>query len=163
MELTKLRTGIGYDVHSLIPGNNIVIGGVKIAHYKSIKAHSDGDVLTHSIIDGILGAAGLGDIGTHFPDSDENYKNISSILLLKEIYKKIKNTNFKIINIDTIIIAEAPKFKYYITEMKKNICSAIELQSEVLNIKATTTEKQDSFGRENAIGAQSIILGYYDD
>ena len=161
MDISKLRVGIGYDVHSLVKGSNVVLGGVKIPHYKTITAHSDGDLLTHAIMDAILGASGSGDIGHHFPDSSDEFSGISSLELLKQVKKIVKKKNFTIINIDSVIIAQEPKLDVYIKDMKSNISEIIGLDLSSINIKATTTEKNDSFGREDAIGAQAVVLGFF--
>ena len=134
-----MRVGIGYDIHRLVKGRKLIIGGVEIPFEKGLLGHSDADVLVHSICDALLGAMGLGDIGQHFPDTDEKYKGISSMELLKKVVEKVKKGKFKIINIDANIIAEKPKLLPYIEEMKKNIRKILGKDVSV-NIKARTNE-----------------------
>lgn len=153
-----MRIGIGYDVHKLVKDRKLIIGGVEIPHEKGLEGHSDADVLIHSIIDSILGAIGEGDIGKHFPDNDSQYKNISSIKLLSKIYELMNNKNYKIGNIDSIIIAQNPKFQPYIIEMKKIISKTLNTNCQNINIKATTTEKLGFEGREEGIACQSVCL-----
>ena len=151
-----MRIGIGYDTHSLKKGNFLRIGGIDIPHNKSFIAHSDGDVLLHAICDAMLGAAGLPDIGNFFPDNDNRYKNIDSIILLKEVYQKISDKNFKIINIDNVLLCQKPKLAKFIPLMVKKISSVIK--TDFINIKATTTEKMNAEGQEKAISCQSVCL-----
>jgi len=152
-----MRVGIGYDIHRLVRGRKLIIGGVEIPFEKGLLGHSDADVLVHSICDALLGAMGLGDIGQHFPDTDEKYKGISSMKLLKEVMEKVKKGKFKIINIDANIIAEKPKLLPYIEEMKKNIRKILGKDVSV-NIKARTNEGLGEIGRGEAIASQSIVL-----
>lgn len=151
-----MRIGVGYDTHALKQGDFLVIGGVKIPHEKSFIAHSDGDVLLHSLCDALLGAAGLPDIGVFFPDSDPKYEKIDSMILLKDVYQKVKAKNFKVINVDNVLLCQKPKLSTYIPLMIKNISSILE--TEFVNIKATTTEKMNAEGEEKAISCQSICL-----
>ncbi|WP_163327568.1 2-C-methyl-D-erythritol 2,4-cyclodiphosphate synthase [Desulfurobacterium thermolithotrophum] len=152
------RIGIGYDVHRLEEGYPLIIGGVKIPFEKGLKGHSDADVLVHAICDAILGAVALGDIGEHFPDSDEKYKGISSLILLKEVNGKIKNLGYQIENVDSIIIAQRPKLFPYKFQMRKNIAEILEIPVDRISIKATTTERLGFEGRGEGISAQSIVL-----
>ena len=153
-----MKIGIGYDVHSFKKGRKLILGGVKINFDKGLSGHSDADVLTHSIMDAILGACGLGDIGGHFSDSDMKYKDISSLLLLKEVKNKMKSKEYKIENIDCVLILEKPKIFSYIPEMKKKLSKVLEINTDKVNIKATTTEGLGFCGREEGIAAQSIVL-----
>ncbi|MBC8387521.1 MAG: 2-C-methyl-D-erythritol 2,4-cyclodiphosphate synthase [Actinobacteria bacterium] len=153
-----MKIGIGYDVHSFKKGRKLILGGVEINFDKGLSGHSDADVLTHSIMDAILGACGLGDIGGHFSDSDMKYKDISSLLLLKEVKNKMKSKEYKIENIDCVLILEKPKIFSYIPEMKKKISKVLEINTDKVNIKATTTEGLGFCGREEGIAAQSIVL-----
>jgi 2-C-methyl-D-erythritol 2,4-cyclodiphosphate synthase len=155
--MTK-RIGIGYDVHRLVPGDFIVVGGVKIPHYYTCLAHSDGDVLLHSICDALLGAAGLGDIGKYFPNNDESYKGISSLILLEKTNYLLLENNYKIINIDSTFIAEKPKILSYVEEMKNNIAKILKIQKSEINIKATTSEKVGFIGREEGIASMAVVL-----
>ncbi len=152
------KVGIGYDVHRLVAGDFIIIGGVKIPHYYSCLAHSDGDVLLHAICDSLLGAAGLGDIGYHFPNNDENYEGISSLILLKKTYDLLLQNKFKIKNIDAILIADKPKILPFVEEMKNNIAKKINIPKKNISIKATTNETLGFIGREEGIAAMAISL-----
>ena len=151
-----MRIGIGYDIHQLATGRDLIIGGVKIPNDQGLLGHSDADVLVHAIIDSILGALALRDIGYHFPDNDPKYKNADSIELLKETKKLIKG--YKISNIDSNIVCQKPKLKDYIEDMRKNIAHALEIDVNQVSIKAKTNESLDSVGSCLAISAQSIVL-----
>ena len=135
-----MRSGIGYDVHRLVDGRDLIIGGVKIPYEKGLLGHSDADVLTHAIMDSLLGAAALGDIGRHFSDTDEKYKGVSSLDLLKEVRKLIEDKQYIIENIDAIIVAQAPKMATYIPAMIEKIASVLTIEEDQINIKATTEE-----------------------
>lgn len=153
-----MRIGIGYDVHQLVEGRKLILGGVAIPFEKGLLGYSDADVLVHAINDALLGAAALGDIGTHFPDTDIKYKDISSILLLKEVKKLLKEAGYKVVNIDTVICAERPKLSPYVDEMQKNIAEALEIDKNRVSIKATTTEKLGFEGRGEGISSQAVCL-----
>lgn len=153
-----MRVGIGYDVHKLVEGRDLIIGGVHIPHEKGLLGHSDADVLTHAIMDALLGAAALGDIGTHFPDTAEEFKDSDSMMLLKEVKSMLKEKNFKIINIDGVIIAQEPKMKPHIPEMKKKLCDVLGLDMDHLNIKATTEEGLGFTGTKEGISSQVVVL-----
>jgi 2-C-methyl-D-erythritol 2,4-cyclodiphosphate synthase len=153
-----MRIGIGYDVHRLIRGRKLVLGGVAIPFKKGLLGHSDADVLVHAVCDALLGAAGLGDIGLHFPDTDPEYKDVSSIKILAKTYKLVSGKKFKIINLDSTIFAEAPKLSPYTEEMKKNIARTIEIERECVNIKATTVEGLGMIGKGEGIGAMCVVL-----
>ena len=153
-----MRIGLGYDVHKLVENRDLIIGGVTIPYEKGLLGHSDADVLLHAISDSLLGAAALGDIGTHFPDTDEAYKDASSMVLLKEVGTFIKNKGYKIGNIDATIIAQKPKMLPYIGEMRKNIADALEIDVEQVNVKATTEEGLGFTGSLEGISSQSIAL-----
>lgn len=152
------RIGTGYDIHKLTSGRDLIIGGVKITHEKGLLGHSDADVLIHAIIDAMLGALALSDIGTLFPDTDKKYKDIDSTVLLTKVYKKIKNLGWKIENIDSNIIAQKPKMMPYIPKMKEVLCRILEIEPERLSIKAKTKENLDAVGQELAIEANAVIL-----
>ncbi|NMA03178.1 MAG: 2-C-methyl-D-erythritol 2,4-cyclodiphosphate synthase [Clostridiales bacterium] len=152
-----MRVGIGYDVHSLVEGRKLIIGGINIPYKKGLLGHSDGDVLLHAIKDSILGAAALGDIGKHFPDTDERYKGANSLELLKQVGIMINSKGYLINNLDTIIIAQEPKMAPYIEEMKNNIASALNIGVNNVNIKATTTEGLGFIGSGEGIAAKSIV------
>ncbi|MBE6066275.1 MAG: 2-C-methyl-D-erythritol 2,4-cyclodiphosphate synthase [Clostridium lundense] len=153
-----MRVGIGYDVHKLVSGRKLILGGVHIPYEKGLLGHSDADVLIHAIMDSILGASALGDIGKHFPDTKEEYKGIDSLKLLKEVSKLIMEKNFKIVNIDSIIIAQSPKMAPYIETMKENISNILGIHENQINIKATTEEGLGFTGRKEGIAAQSICM-----
>jgi len=153
-----MRIGIGYDVHKLKEGRKLILGGVEIPYEKGLLGHSDADVLLHAIMDSLLGAAALGDIGKHFPDTDDKYKGISSLILLKEVGKFIKNEGYYIENIDSTIIAQKPKMAKYIPNMIKNISEALDLSYTKVNVKATTEEGLGFTGKGEGISAQSICL-----
>lgn len=153
-----MRIGIGYDVHKLVEGRDLIIGGVKIPHDKGLLGHSDADVLTHAIMDALLGAAALGDIGTHFPDTAIEYKDVDSLVLLKEVKKMLKERSYKIINIDGVIIAQEPKMKPHIPAMRKVLCEVLNLQEDQINIKATTEEGLGFTGSKEGISSQVAVL-----
>lgn len=152
------RVGIGYDVHKLEEENVLILGGVLIPYHKGTVAHSDGDVVIHAICDAILGAASLGDIGHFFPDNDDQYKDINSKILLKEVFKMIEKLGYSIVNVDVSIILEEPKLKDHLNEMKFEISRCINLSKENINIKATTSEKLGFIGRGEGVACQAITL-----
>lgn len=151
-----MRVGLGYDVHKLVEDRSLILGGVNIPYEKGLLGHSDADVLLHAIKDSILGAAALGDIGKHFPDTDEKYKGVSSLELLKEVGKLIKDKGYVVNNIDATIIAEKPKMAPYVDKMKENIAASLKIEIECINVKATTTEGLGFIGVGQGIGANSI-------
>ena len=153
-----MRVGMGYDVHCFTPERPLVLGGVKIPHDRGLLGHSDADVLVHAVCDALLGAAGMGDIGLHFPDTDEAYKNISSLVLLKRVGKMLFKSGFSIINLDATILAQKPKVAPHRTEMQHNIARALNIAVGLVNIKSTTTEGLGSIGREEGIGAMCIAM-----
>ena len=152
------RVGLGYDIHKLTEGRDLIIGGVKITHEKGLLGHSDADVLIHAIIDAMLGALALDDIGTLFPDTDKKYKNIDSTILLKKVYEKISQKGWGIVNIDSNIIAQEPKMMPYIPKMKEVLCQILEIEPDELSIKAKTNEKMDAVGQKLAIEAHVVIM-----
>lgn len=158
MEKTEYRIGSGYDVHQLVPGRKLIIGGVDIEFYKGLAGHSDADVLIHAACDAILGAAGLGDIGDHFPDDDPQYKGISSIRLLETCGGLLKKRGYHIVNMDCIVFAQVPKISPYKRQMQENMARALNMDSTLVNVKATTTEKLGFIGKEQGIAAQCTIL-----
>lgn len=150
-----MRFGTGYDVHRLVEGRDLILGGVKIEHSKGLLGHSDADVLLHAISDALLGAAALGDIGRHFPDSDERYKGISSLLLLEEVRKKLEEKGFRVHNVDATVIAQRPKLAPFIEKMCQNIAGALRIDLTDVNVKATTEEGLGFTGKEEGIAAQA--------
>ena len=153
-----MKVGLGYDVHRLESGRDLIIGGVKIEYEKGLLGHSDADVLTHAIMDALLGAASLGDIGRHFPDNSEKYKDISSLILLQEVIRKVRQAGYEFVNADITIVVQRPKLSPYIPDMTRKICKTLSCNSEQINIKATTTEKLGFEGREEGITAQAVCL-----
>lgn len=153
-----MRIGHGYDVHPLVAGRDLILGGVKIPHGKGLQGHSDADVLIHAICDACLGAAGLGDIGRHFPDSDPQYKNIDSRKLLREVKAAMTEKGWKVANIDSTIVAQAPRVSPYVAHMIANIAADLGIPPDRINIKATTTEKLGFAGREEGIAAHAVAL-----
>ena len=153
-----MRVGMGYDVHRLVEGRDLIIGGVKIPYEKGLLGHSDADVLLHAIMDALLGAAALGDIGKHFPDSDPKYKGADSLELLKEVATIIDKEHFAVENIDATIIAQAPKMRPYIDEMRINIAQALMIELSRVNVKATTEEGLGFTGTGEGISSQAICL-----
>jgi len=159
-----MRVGTGYDVHKLVPGRKLIIGGVEIPHTMGLLGHSDADVLLHAIMDALLGAAALGDIGKHFPDSDDRFKGISSMRLLQYTRDLITEKGYVVSNIDATIIAQKPKLRPYIEEMEKNVARTLRISEEQVNIKATTEEHLGFTGREEGISSQAVCLleSFYD-
>ena len=153
-----MRIGLGYDIHKLVENRDLILGGVKIPHNLGLLGHSDADVLVHAIIDSLLGSLALRDIGYHFPDTNEKYKDVNSIELLKETLELINEKGYKIINIDSNIICQKPKLSEYIDLMRKNLAEALNIDIDCISIKAKTNEKMDSMGQEQSISAQAIAL-----
>ena len=152
------RIGIGYDIHKLVEGRDLILGGVKITHEKGLLGHSDADVLIHAIIDALLGALALDDIGTLFPDTDPKYKDIDSTILLKHVYELIQSKGYQIVTIDSNIIAQAPKMMPYIPKMKEVLCKILNTNPDDFSIKAKTKEKLDAVGQKLAIESNAVVL-----
>lgn len=153
-----MRVGHGYDAHRYIAGRPLILGGVEIPYEKGLEAHSDGDAVIHAICDSLLGAAGLGDIGSYFPDTDKKFKNIDSRILLREVLVQIKEKSFEIGNIDVTILAQAPKMASHIAAMKSILAEDLNVDSTSINIKATTTEKMGFIGRLEGIAVYVVCL-----
>lgn len=153
-----MRIGHGYDVHKLVEGRDLILGGVKIEYEKGLLGHSDADVLLHAVSDSLLGAAALGDIGGMFPDNDPKFLNADSLVLLKEVYKRLENAGYYVVNIDATVIAQRPKMKPYIPEMRKNIASALSTDIDNISVKATTEEEMGFTGRGEGISAHCVCL-----
>lgn len=153
-----MRTGIGYDVHKLVIGRKLILGGVTIPYEKGLLGHSDADVLIHAIADSLLGAAALGDIGIHFPDTSDEYKGINSMIILKKVNDMLTDKGYEISNIDSIIVAQKPKCMPYIMQMRENVSNCLGLNISQINIKATTTEALGFEGRGEGISAYSSAL-----
>ena len=153
-----MRIGHGYDVHRLVEGRDLILGGVKIGYEKGLLGHSDADVLLHAVSDALLGAAGLGDIGRHFPDTDPKYKGADSLELLRQVYRKISEKGYRVGNIDVTMIAQRPKLKDYIPQMQANIATAVEAAPDRVNVKATTEEKLGFTGTGEGMSCHAVCL-----
>ena len=153
-----MRVGLGYDVHRLAEGRDLILGGVKIPYEKGLLGHSDADVLLHALTDALLGAAALGDIGRHFPDTDERYRGISSLILLEKAYTLVKERGYSLGNADMVLILQKPKLKEYIPSMEENIAGALSCEKERISVKATTEEGLGFTGRGEGVSAKAIVL-----
>ncbi len=156
--IVNFRIGSGYDVHELVSGRKLILGGVTVPHEKGLKGHSDADVLVHAVCDAMLGAAGLGDIGEHFPDTDPRFKGISSILLMEQCRELLSQQQWRVGNMDTTIFAQAPKLSPFKKEMARNLAAAAGVPVDRVNIKATTTEGLGFEGRGEGIAAHAVVL-----
>ncbi|MDX8403517.1 MAG: 2-C-methyl-D-erythritol 2,4-cyclodiphosphate synthase [Mariprofundaceae bacterium] len=154
----KMRVGQGFDVHAFCENRKLMLGGVEVPYERGLAGHSDADVLIHAICDALLGAAGLGDIGHHFPDSDPRYAGIDSIELLASVLESLKKNSWRVSNLDATVIAQAPVLAPYIPAMRERLADVIDIDTKVLNIKATTTEHLGFIGRREGIAAQAIVL-----
>lgn len=152
------RVGHGFDVHAFMPGDHLMIGGVRIPFDRAFKAHSDGDVLIHAFCDALLGAAGLGDIGQHFPDTDPAYRGIDSTVLLSRVHALLQARQWRIGNADLTIIAQAPRMSAYIPAMRTRLAELLQMESDALNVKATTTERLGFTGRGEGIAAEAVVM-----
>jgi 2-C-methyl-D-erythritol 2,4-cyclodiphosphate synthase len=153
-----MRIGEGFDLHALVPGRPLVIGGVNIPHEKGLLGHSDADVLIHALIDALLGACGLGDIGQHFPDTDSKWHGVDSKVLLQDVYKLMNETGYEVVNIDSTIIAERPKLSPYIPEMRRVLSDLVGAKVDQVNVKAKTSERLGAIGREECVVATVTVL-----
>ncbi|NLI11768.1 2-C-methyl-D-erythritol 2,4-cyclodiphosphate synthase [Pelotomaculum propionicicum] len=153
-----MRIGLGYDAHRLVAGRKLVLGGVAIPYQRGLLGHSDADVLAHAVMDALLGAAGAGDIGRYFPDSDSQYQGISSMVLLSRVKEILSGKNLKVVNIDTVIVAQEPRLAPYMENMVANMAQALEIDASQLNIKATTTEGLGFTGAGDGIAAYAIAM-----
>lgn len=153
-----MRIGHGYDVHAFAEGRKLILGGVDIPHVKGLMGHSDADVLTHAVCDSLLGALALGDIGKHFPDTDSNFKNVNSLLLLEKVKALLAAEGYGIVNVDSTLIAQKPKLAPYIDEMRKNLANAMGIPVTDVSVKATTEERLGFTGREEGISAHAVCL-----
>ena len=153
-----MRVGLGYDVHRLVEGRDLILGGVKIPYEKGLLGHSDADVLLHALADALLGAAALGDIGRHFPDTDERYRGISSLILLEKAYTLVKERGYSLGNADMVLILQKPKVKEYIPSMEENIAGALSCEKERISVKATTEEGLGFTGQGEGVSAKAIVL-----
>jgi len=153
-----MRIGIGWDAHRLVSGRPLILGGVEIPHELGLLGHSDADVLVHAVIDGLLGAAALGDIGQHFPDTDVAYQGISSLTLLAHTHDTIRVAGFQVVNIDSVLIAEEPHLCYYMKRMRENISQTLAVELANVSVKATSSEGLGWYGRKEGIAAQAVVL-----
>jgi 2-C-methyl-D-erythritol 2,4-cyclodiphosphate synthase len=153
-----MRVGLGFDAHAFSKGQPLVLGGVRVPHDRGLLGHSDADVLTHAVMDALLGAAGLGDIGRHFPDTDPCYRGISSLVLLKRVKELLAAKNFVPVNLDTVIIAQQPRLAPHIPAMAGNLARVLDMPGDAVNVKATTTEGLGFTGREEGISAAAVAL-----
>ena len=158
MSASEMKIGFGVDVHAFAPDRELILGGVNIDYHMGLKGHSDADVLIHSVCDAILGAAGLGDIGDHFPDTDDQYKGISSRILLEESAQLLAKEGYEIVNVDCVIFAQAPKLGPHKREMGRIMASILGLSADQVNVKATTTERLGFIGKKEGIAAQTTLL-----
>ena len=156
--MTALRVGQGYDVHAFEPGDHVMLGGVRIAHTQGIRAHSDGDVLLHALCDALLGAAALGDIGMHFPDSDARWRGVDSRALLRHVRQLLTQHAFAIVNVDATVVAEAPRLGRHREAMRASIAADLEIELECVSVKATTTEGLGFAGRQEGIACYAVVL-----
>lgn len=156
--MTALRIGHGYDVHRLTEGRKLILGGVELPFEKGLLGHSDADVLLHAVMDALLGAAGLGDIGGHFPDTDEAYRGVSSMLLLRRTMEKLREEGYAVVNVDATVIAQAPKIAPYLAEMRRNIAGVLDVPFCQVNVKGTTEEKLGFTGSGAGIAAHAVCL-----
>jgi 2-C-methyl-D-erythritol 2,4-cyclodiphosphate synthase len=154
----KLRIGNGYDIHRLVTGRDLILGGIKIDHETGLLGHSDADVLTHAIMDAMLGALSLGDIGHYFPPTDPKWAGADSIVLLEQVHQLIQERGWQISNIDSVIVAERPKLKPHIEAMRSRLAKALNLTPDQVGVKATTNEKMDAVGNEQAIASHAVVL-----
>jgi 2-C-methyl-D-erythritol 2,4-cyclodiphosphate synthase len=154
----SFRTGIGYDVHRLVKGRKLMLGGIEVAYHLGLEGHSDADVVLHAICDALLGAAGLGDIGEHFPNTDAKYKNIASSVLLKQSNQKVNDTGYKVANVDVMILAQEPKLQEYKSKMRFHIAFELAVDEAQVNIKAGTTEGLGFVGNQEGIACYATVL-----
>ena len=152
------RIGTGYDVHAFRDGRPLILGGVTVPYHSGLDGHSDADVLSHAVMDALLGSLSLGDIGTHFPPGDPEYKDISSLFLLERVAEMVKSREFKLCNLDSIIVAQQPKLSPFLEEMRYNIAQVLEIEKELVSVKVTTTDKLGFIGRQEGMAAYATVL-----
>ena len=153
-----MRVGIGYDIHPLVPGRKLIVGGIEIPHTRGLDGHSDADVLTHAVCDALLGATGEGDLGAHFPASDQRYKDVSSLKLLEAVMAKLARRGCRVVNVDAVINAQAPRLGPYLSAIKEALAKAMGVEPARINLKVKSGEGQDAVGREEAMTAQAVCL-----
>lgn len=153
-----VRVGCGWDIHPLVEGRKLILGGLEIPHSKGLQGHSDSDALVHAICDALLGAMGEGDLGRHYPSSDQRFKNISSLKLLEDVVGKLRARGYRLSNVDSTIIAQAPRLSPYLAAMQKTIAEVLQIDPDLVNVKVKSGEGLDAVGREEAVGAQAVCL-----
>lgn len=156
--MEAMRVGCGYDIHALVPGRALILGGIEIPHPKGLLGHSDSDALVHAVCDALLGALGEGDLGRHYPSSDQRYKDISSLKLLEDVAEKLARKGYRVVNIDSVIIAQAPRLAPHLSAMQKTIASVLHVEPDLVNVKVKSGEGLDAVGREEAIAAHAVCL-----
>lgn len=156
--MTTVRVGCGWDIHPLVVGRKLILGGLEIPHNKGLQGHSDSDALVHAICDALLGAMGEGDLGRHYPSSDQRFKNISSLKLLEDVLGKLRAKGYRLSNVDSTIIAQAPRLSPYLATMQQTIADVMQVDPEIVNVKVKSGEGLDSIGREEAVAAQAACL-----
>ena len=156
--MTAVRVGCGWDIHPMVAGRKLILGGLDIPHHKGLQGHSDSDALVHAICDALLGAMGEGDLGRHYPSSDQRFKNISSLKLLEDVVQKLRAKGYRLANVDSTIIAQAPRLSPHLAAMQKIIAGVLEVDPDLVNVKVKSGEGLDAVGREEAIAAQAVCL-----
>jgi 2-C-methyl-D-erythritol 2,4-cyclodiphosphate synthase len=156
--MTAVRVGCGWDIHPLVEGRKLVLGGLEIPHSKGLQGHSDSDALVHAVCDALLGAMGEGDLGRHYPSSDQRFKNISSLKLLEDVVGKLRAKGYRLSNVDSTIIAQAPRLSPYLAAMQKTIAEVLQIDPDLVNVKVKSGEGLDAVGREEAVAAQAVCL-----
>jgi 2-C-methyl-D-erythritol 2,4-cyclodiphosphate synthase len=156
--MTGVRVGCGWDIHPLVEGRKLILGGLEIPHHKGLQGHSDSDALVHAICDALLGAMGEGDLGRHYPSSDQRFKNISSLKLLEDVVGKLRAKRYRLVNVDSTIIAQAPRLSPHLAAMQKSIAGVLQVDPDLVNVKVKSGEGLDAVGREEAIAAQAVCL-----
>ena len=156
--MTAVRVGCGWDIHPMVAGRKLILGGLEIPHHKGLQGHSDSDAVVHAICDALLGAMGEGDLGRHYPSSDQRFKNISSLKLLEDVVQKLRAKGYRLANVDSTIIAQAPRLSPHLAAMQKIIAGVLEVDPDLVNVKVKSGEGLDAVGREEAIAAQAVCL-----
>jgi len=156
--MTAVRVGCGWDIHPMVAGRKLILGGLEIPHHKGLQGHSDSDALVHAICDALLGAMGEGDLGRHYPSSDQRFKNISSLKLLEDVVQKLRAKGYRLANVDSTIIAQAPRLSPHLAAMQKIIAGVLEVDPDLVNVKVKSGEGLDAVGRKEAIAAQAVCL-----
>ncbi len=156
--MTAVRVGCGWDIHPLVEGRKLILGGLEIPHHKGLQGHSDSDALVHAICDALLGAMGEGDLGRHYPSSDQRFKNISSLKLLEDVVGKLRAKGYRLANVDSTIIAQAPRLSPHLAAMQKSIAGVLQVDPDLVNVKVKSGEGLDAVGHEEAIAAQAVCL-----